>query len=128
MKILVEIAPGELLDKVTILELKLERLSDPGKAANVRIEYEALLPMTQSLLEGRPDLAELFAALKDVNGEIWDIEDRVRDCERAKDFGETFVEIARSVYKTNDRRAATKRLINEKLNSRIVEEKSYAAY
>lgn len=126
--ITVEVAPGELLDKLTILEIKLERISDPAKLANVRIEHETLTRALKAAVASSPELDALHAALKGINEELWVIEDDIRDCERNKDFGPTFIELARSVYRTNDRRAEVKRQINQLLGSRLVEEKSYAAY
>lgn len=126
--ITVEIAPGELIDKITILEIKAERIADPAKRNNVMIELETLAAARDRALPRSARLTELTAALKQVNAELWDIEDDIRDCERNRDFGPAFIELARSVYHTNDRRAAFKRDINMLLQSRIVEEKSYAAY
>lgn len=128
MSIKVEIAPGELVDKITILEIKLERITDPAKLANVRIEYDILMDVLRREVKNSPELAQLTRELKEVNGKLWTIEDDIRDLERSKDFGPAFVALARSVYRTNDERAATKRKVNALLNSVIVEEKSYAAY
>jgi hypothetical protein len=128
MSITVEIAPGELVDKITILEIKLERMTDPAKLANVRIEYDILMAVLKREVKDSPALAALAGKLKEINGRLWTIEDDIRDLERAKDFGAGFVALARSVYRTNDERAATKREVNALLNSVIVEEKSYAAY
>ena len=124
----IEIAPGELIDKITILEIKTEFISDPGKLANVRIELETLEKSRDSAIAPSPEMTWLTEALKSVNLELWKIEDDIRDCERDGDFGSGFVELARSVYMTNDRRAALKREINTLLGSRLVEEKSYQPY
>jgi len=124
----VDISPGELIDKITILEIKLERISDPGKKQNVGVEYRLLSETRDEHIEDSRGITELTARLKSVNEALWVIEDDIRECERAKDFGERFVELARSVYITNDERARLKREINDLLGSRIVEEKSYAAY
>ncbi len=124
----VEVAPGELIDKITILEIKLERIEDADKLANVKLEWETLIKARDGAIERTAELDRLSAELKAANEALWDIEDDIRDCERAKDFGDAFVELARSVYITNDRRAALKRQINELLGSSLVEEKSYAAY
>jgi hypothetical protein len=124
----IEIAPGELIDKITILEIKSERIEDAKKVANVRIELETLEASRDATLPASPDLTRLTAALKAVNEELWVIEDDIRDCERAEDFGPEFIRLARAVYKTNDRRAALKREINELLGSRLIEEKSYQPY
>lgn len=124
----VEIAPGELLDKLTILEIKRERIEDSQKLINVGLELDVLDQARRQNVPDSPELDALYADLKTINETLWEIEDDIRDCEREKDFGDRFVELARAVYKTNDRRAATKRAINELLGSRIVEEKSYADY
>jgi len=124
--ILVPVGAGELIDKLTILAIKLERIEDPAKRANVRREH-ALLGATRAEAVGAVDgLAPLEAALKAVNEALWDIEDAIRACEAAGDFGPRFVELARSVYRENDRRAALKKDINRLTGSAIVEEKSYA--
>ncbi len=124
----VEIAPGELIDKITILDIKRERITDPGKLANVRREHADLVRARDAALPASPDLDRLAADLKSVNTALWEIEDSIRDCERNRDFGPRFVELARDVYRTNDRRARLKRDINDLLGSSLVEEKSYAAY
>ena len=124
----IEIAPGELIDKITILEIKTEQIDDPGKLSNVRIELETMEAARDSTIVSSPELDRLTADLKAVNQELWVIEDDIRDCERAGDFGAKFVELARSVYRTNDRRAGLKREINVLLGSRLVEEKSYQPY
>ena len=126
--ITVEIAPGELIDKITILEIKSERMTDVAKLDNVRIERETLVTARDAAIESSTELTELTKRLKSSNEQLWQIEDDIRDCEREKDFGKRFVELARSVYKTNDRRAALKREINVLLGSRLVEEKSYSDY
>ena len=126
--ILVPIAPGELLDKITILEIKLERIGDAAKLANVRREFEALDAVRSGKLPASAALDDATARLKAVNEELWVIEDDIRDCERGGDFGAKFVELARAVYRTNDRRAAIKKEINLLLGSDLVEEKSYKEY
>ena len=128
MKLLVEVAPGELIDKITILEIKLQNIKDEAKLANVRREYEILMETFRANIAETDDLRALIDELRVANQRIWDIEDEIRDLERAKEFGDPFVAVARSVYRSNDRRAATKRKINELLNSVIIEEKSYADY
>ena len=128
MPILVEIAAGELIDKITILEIKLDQIGDAAKRANVRHEYEQLSAVLHDEIAPSDELAELTAALKAANQELWHIEDDIRAHEREKDFGPEFIALARSVYQTNDRRAALKREINALLRSSIIEEKSYAAY
>jgi hypothetical protein len=128
MPVLVEIAPGELVDKLTILEIKIERMTDPIKLHNVRLEYTQLSAVCDAGVPPSDGLADLRVRLKEINARLWTIEDDIRDLERRKDFGAGFVALARSVYRTNDERALVKRQINEHLNSPIVEEKSYAAY
>lgn len=125
-QILVPTAPGELIDKLTILRLKSERIEDAAKLANVRIEQEALMQTARHHLPDSPELAALWEQLYQINAELWVIEDDIRDCEAAKDFGESFIRLARAVYVTNDRRAAVKKEINLLLGSDLVEEKSYA--
>ena len=122
------ISPGELLDKITILEIKCERISDESKVANVRKELSLLTELWSQHISEDQDLARMRQQLKNINEELWEIEDDIRDEERAKRFGERFIELARSVYFTNDKRADTKKEINLHLNSSIVEEKSYQEY
>ena len=128
MRLEVPIGPGELIDKLTILEIKAAQLSSAEKLANVRAELTALVAARDAAIDASPDLARLTEALKSVNATLWQVEDQIRDCERAGDFGPRFVALARSVYRTNDERAALKRQINNLLEADIVEEKSYAAY
>ena len=97
----IEIAPGELIDKITILEIKLERIKDSDKLANVRLEWETLVKGRDAAIEETPELDRLSAELKAANEALWDIEDDIRDCERDKNFGDAFVELARSVYILN---------------------------
>jgi uncharacterized protein YukE len=128
MSIQVEVSWGELLDKVTILQIKSERIQDPSKLANVRKELAALQSHRDQALGMASNVAALETELKDINEKLWDVEDEIRDCERQKDFGPRFIELARAVYVTNDKRCAVKRQINEALDSELVEEKSYQAY
>lgn len=128
MKIVAEISAGELIDKITILEIKLERIADEAKKANVAKEYEALTRALDMEIPGGDEILRLRRDLKAVNAELWDIEDAIRDQERAQTFGAEFIALARSVYRCNDRRADLKRQINLLTGSVIVEEKSYAAY
>ena len=128
VNITVDISPGELIDKITILEIKLERIEDKAKLANVRIEYDTLTKARDNAISPSNELAVLTGKLKGINKTLWEIEDDIRDQERARTFGDTFVKLARAVYVTNDRRMEVKREINEFLGSRLVEEKSYAAY
>ena len=124
----VEIAPGELIDKITILEIKSERITDKEKLTNVGVELDTLVSARDAAIPASSDLKEMASRLKAINEKLWDIEDDIRDCERDKDFGPRFVELARAVYHTNDERAAVKREINELLGSHLVEEKSYSEY
>ncbi len=124
----VPISPGELIDKITILEIKSERMADPKKIANVRHELSLLRSTWQSSAYSSANIQAEWAALKDINGKLWIIEDEIRDKERDHQFDARFIELARTVYVTNDERAAVKRKINDKLGSTIVEEKSYRDY
>ena len=101
----VEVAPGELIDKITILMIKSERMDDPDRLANVRLELDILTATRASSVPGSSALDDLTAKLKQVNEALWKIEDDIRDCEAERDFGDTFVHLARSVYRTNDERA-----------------------
>ena len=124
----VPVSPGEVLDKITILEIKSERMSDPEKVANVRVEL-ALLQETWSQAVAEDDvIRELHAQLKEINEGLWEIEDDIRDKERVKEFDARFIELARSVYFTNDRRSEVKKKLNLHLGSQIIEEKSYQDY
>ena len=126
--ILTAIAPGELIDKITILRIKSERIADEAKLKNVRTELAVLNETLERDVPASDELSRLDAALQAVNEELWVIEDDIRDCERAGDFGDEFIRLARAVYVTNDKRAALKKEINLLLGSTLVEEKSYAAY
>lgn len=126
--IVIEVAPGELIDKLTILQIKSERIDDPEKLRNVRRELEALTAARRRAVRPSMQLDALTAQLKATNEQLWEIEDAIRRCEAARDFSDRFVELARSVYRTNDRRSELKRQINELLGSTIVEEKDYQPY
>ena len=126
--ILVPISPGELLDKITILRIKSARMTDETKLRNVRVELAALEQTWRDSGSAVPEVAADEAALQRVNEELWDIEDRIRDKERAGEFDAVFIELARAVYVTNDERARFKKNINVTLGSRLVEEKSYQPY
>ncbi|MDH3608123.1 MAG: DUF6165 family protein [Gammaproteobacteria bacterium] len=123
----VPISPGELLDKITILEIKSENIEDKEKLANIETELK-LLSQIWGNTNPDSDLEALKQELKDNNKALWDIEDKIRIKESNKEFDHVFVELARSVYIQNDKRADTKKKINLKLGSMIVEEKSYADY
>jgi hypothetical protein len=122
----VEISPGELIDKITILEIKSQRIHDVAKLSNVRAELDLLAEVYDRCLRPSAQLAALSYELRQVNETLWTVEDDLRQCERDQDFGPRFIELARSVYRHNDRRSVLKRQINELLGSRILEEKSYA--
>jgi hypothetical protein len=127
-EISVPVSPGELVDKLTILEIKSARMSDAKKLANVRAELGILQSTWAKSAYARTDISAEKAALQAVNERLWVIEDDIRDKERAKAFDAEFIRLARAVYVENDERAALKRRINEKLGSSIVEEKSYREY
>jgi len=126
--IMTAVAPGELIDKITILRIKSDRITDAAKVKNVRIELDILNATRADSVPDSDELTRLDAALQSVNEELWVIEDDIRDCERDGDFGQKFIDLARAVYVTNDKRAALKKDINLLLGSHIVEEKSYAEY
>jgi hypothetical protein len=126
--VLVPVSPGELLDKITILRIKAARMTDPAKVANVRLELELLERTWKESGCADHDVAADERALQAVNEKLWEIEDDIREKERAKAFDAKFVELARAVYFSNDERAAIKRRVNVALGSRIVEEKSYKPY
>jgi hypothetical protein len=127
-EISVPVSPGELIDKLTILEIKSARMSDAKKLANVRTELGILQSTWAKSAYARTDISAEKAALQAVNQRLWAIEDDIRDKERAKAFDAEFIRLARAVYVENDERAALKKRINEKLGSSIVEEKSYREY
>jgi peptidoglycan hydrolase CwlO-like protein len=127
-EIRIPISPGELLDKITILQIKAERINDPAKVANVKTELDMLSKVWNKAVEVDAEISALTAELKSVNEVLWEIEDDIRDQERNKQFGERFIELARAVYVTNDERANAKKKVNLHLNSTIVEEKSYQDY
>ena len=127
-EILIPISPGELLDKITILQIKAERITDPVKVANVKTELDMLSKVWDGSVKSDDVITALSAELKSINERLWEIEDDIRDEERKRQFGERFVELARAVYVTNDERANAKKKVNLHLNSSIVEEKSYQDY
>lgn len=128
MRLYAEISPGELFDKITILEIKREQIPDPKKRENVKKEYQVLSATCDENIVVSDELSGLVGDLKKVNKTLWVIEDDIRDCERNKDFGSKFIKLARSVYIENDKRALLKNKINQSLNSNLFEEKSYKAY
>jgi hypothetical protein len=121
----IPISPGEFLDKLTILEIKRERMADAAKLVHVRRELELLHAMWASSCLARIEVLTLVTELKQINETLWEIEDRIRMKELTEMFDKEFIELARSVYRTNDRRAAIKRALNVMLNSELMEEKSY---
>jgi methyl coenzyme M reductase subunit C-like uncharacterized protein (methanogenesis marker protein 7) len=125
MDLTTRVSPGEFLDKVSILEIKLERIRDPAKLANVRRELELLRGVWKASPLAGADVAALTRELKSVNEALWEIEDRLRIKEARGSFDDEFIELARSVYRHNDRRAALKRELNLALRSDLIEEKSY---
>ena len=124
----VPISPGELVDKITILEIKKEFIKNDNKLKNINHEYDLLMQIYTTQISKTDGISELKNQLKEINLELWKIEDDIRDCEREKSFSDTFIELARSVYFTNDRRSKVKLEINLLLNSNLVEEKSYKDY
>jgi hypothetical protein len=121
----IEVSNGEIIDKLTILQIKLERIKDPVKLENLKKEFEELIKVTSSIMETSDPL---YKALYEVNCELWNIEDHIRDLERRKEFGKDFVSTARSVYFKNDKRAEIKKEINIRTDSGLIEEKSYEKY
>lgn len=128
MVVTIPVSWGELFDKLTILEIKQARIDDRQKLENINKELEALRRVCSGAQLPGAALQELIDELRRTNESLWEIEDDIRGCERDKDFSETFIALARSVYKTNDRRAEIKLKINRLLGSDLIEEKSYQAY
>lgn len=124
----IPISPGELLDKISILDIKQAAITDSAKRHNVMRELNALNDARRHHIPDTEAIQLFYQQLKTVNQTLWDIEDAIRDCERAKDFSDQFIKLARSVYITNDQRAQLKKEINQHLGSTIVEEKSYTSY
>jgi len=127
-ELLVPISPGELIDKITILEIKSARMTDAAKLHNVRTELNLLMETWRASDYSKVDISAEWAGLREVNTRLWVIEDDIRDKELAAEFDAKFIELARAVYVTNDERAKIKRVINTKLGSALVEEKSYKEY
>jgi len=121
----IEVSNGEIADKLTIIEIKLERIKDSLKLANLRKEYDILNDAVASIIDKNH---QFYKDLYNINNQLWDIEDHIRDLERVKDFGDDFVQTARSVYFINDKRSDVKRKINELTGSNLTEEKSYEQY
>ena len=123
----IEVSIGEIVDKLTILDIKMSNILDPEKLKNISKEYGYLKDVVEDDL-GISTTSESYNKLLNINKELWDIEDDIRDKERNKEFDERFIELARAVYVTNDKRAEAKKEINLKFGSNFVEEKSYAKY
>lgn len=123
----IEVSNGEILDKISILSIKLRKITDLGKIANVMAEHKILQTHFDELLITN-ELHELYIRLYAVNMQLWEVEDSLREMERRQDFGPAFVDLARSVYILNDRRASIKKELNILTNSTLIEEKSYADY
>ena len=121
----IEVSNGEIIDKITIIQIKLERISDKAKLVNLKKEYDELISVSSSIISASDPL---YIALYEVNCELWDIEDRIRDLERKKNFDDNFIATARAVYFKNDKRSELKREINIKTSSGLIEEKSYEKY
>ena len=127
-KILTEISAGELLDKIAILEIKLVKIKDKKNLLEINKEYESLKETKNSNIKLTKDLENLIIQLKEINLKLWDFEDKTRICEKNKDFGQTFINLSRSVYLNNDKRANIKSKINKMLGSNIKEVKQYVNY
>ena len=128
MQLQVPVSVGEVLDKITILQIKLAHISDAAKRANIQNELDALLPLVAGDAFTTDQMQALMAELKSVNGALWDIEDDIREKEAAKSFDAEFIRLARAVYVTNDKRAEIKKQINLATGSALIEEKSYESY
>lgn len=127
----IEVSNGEIIDKYTILEIKLSKIKDAKKIVNVKHEYNTLTPDVKVIYADAKDeshLKKLHKDLLEVNKKLWKIEDDIRECERANDFGQTFIDLARAVYYVNDDRSDVKKEINTYTGSDLVEEKSYEDY
>ena len=125
----VEVSNGELMDKLSILELKLKNITDSKKLINIKVEFNELNPLVQKLFKKyNPAVYKLYIKLAEINGKLWVIEDEIRQCEKDKNFGSKFVKLARDVYFTNDVRSELKKEINILTNSGLIEEKSYEDY
>ena len=127
-RVLSEISPGELLDKISILEIKLEKVKDKDRQKSIKNEYDILKKVQNSSIEMSDKIKDLYRSVSNVNIKLWDIEDKIRICEQNKDFGKNFIELAREVYFNNDKRSKIKSEINKILGSNIREVKQYVNY
>ena len=127
-KILTEISAGELLDKISILEIKLEKIKDKNSQEEIKKEYKILKEIQNSSIKYEDRIKNLINSIKEVNIKLWDAEDKLRICEKNKDFGKNFIELAREVYFNNDKRSKIKSEINKILGSNIKEVKQYVKY
>ena len=127
-RVVSEISPGELLDKISIIEIKLEKVKDKDRQKRIKIEYDILKKVQNSSIEMSDKIKDLYRSVSNVNIKLWDIEDKIRICEQNKDFGKNFIELARGVYFNNDKRAKLKNEINEILKSNIREIKQFVDY
>ena len=128
MGINVSISIGELIDKITILEIKLEKINESDKKQNIKYELDLLNSEYIKIQELNKEIENYFKQLKEINLELWDIEESIRDCERRNNFDSEFIELSRKIYIKNDLRFEIKNQINKKFSSEIVEEKSYSKY
>ena len=127
-KILTEISAGELLDKISILEIKIEKIKNPELQKQAKKEFEILNSHKEKSIKMTPEIEKLYLDLKETNLKLWKIEDEIRACEKNSDFKENFIKLARSVYFNNDTRSSLKLSINQKLGSNIIEVKEYTKY
>ena len=127
-RVLSEISPGDLLDKISILEIKLEKVKDKDRQKRIKNEYDILKKVQNSSIKMSDKIKDLYRSVSNVNIKLWDIEDKIRICEQNKDFGKNFIELARGVYFNNDKRAKLKNEINEILKSNIREIKQFVDY
>ena len=127
-KILAEISAGELLDKISILEIKLKKITDKGRLQDIKKDYDILKKVQNTHIKPGANVNHLLKEINEVNLKLWDIEDKLRVCEKDKNFGKDFIELARGVYINNDKRAKIKSEINRLLGSNIIEIKQYIDY
>ena len=128
MTLLTPVSPGEVIDKITILQIKYEKINNKNKLKNIKNELNLLLPLINEKKYETFEIQNLMKNLKKINHDLWDIEDNIREKEKFKEFDDEFIKLARSIYKTNDKRAEIKKKINLLTKSDIIEEKSYKKY